>query len=399
MRVLDLVHLTLGAVAGQRLRSALTALGIAVGVAAVVLLTAIGEGIQRFVLAEFTQFGANLIAVNPGRSTTAGISGAVISNVRPLSLADAEALTELPRIEAIVPLVQGNAEVEAHGRQRRTTVFGVGHAVPKVWRMEVAMGRFLPEDDPRAARAFAVLGQTVYQELFQQRSPLGERIRIGGERYRVIGVMAPKGRLLGFDLDDSVYIPADRAMGLFRRESLMEVDLLYMPGSDARAVADKIRERLTARHGEHDFTVTTQEEMLDVLGSVLAVLTAAVGALGGISLLVGGVGILTIMIIAVNERTSEIGLLRALGARRGQVLLVFMAEALTLGAVGGAAGLVLGVGGAWLLGTLLPQLPTHIAWGYLIVAEGLAAIIGLTAGILPARRAAALDPIAALRAE
>ncbi len=399
MLINDSVKLALGALSSQRLRSFLTTLGIAVGIASVVLLTSIGEGIHKFVLSEFTQFGTNLIAVNPGRTTTTGMSGAIISNVRPLTLDDAHALERIPGVLGVVPLVQGNAPVEFGKRSRRTYVFGVGPEVPAVWQINVAIGRFLPHDDPRAARAFAVLASTVRQELFGSEEPLGRPIRIGGERYRVIGVMESKGQMLGFDLDDAVYIPTARALSMFNRESLMEIDLLYAPGRPSEGIAQRIRKVLMDRHGAEDFTITTQEQMLDVLGSVLNVLTMAVGALGGISLLVGGVGIMTIMTIAVNERTAEIGLFRAIGAGRRQILALFIGEAVVLASIGGLAGLVLGAGGAWILGALVPALPTHTPWSYVVSAEILAAFIGLLAGVLPARRAANLDPIEALRAE
>ncbi len=399
MYFIDTLKLCLQAIISHHLRSGLTALGIAVGIAAVVLLTSVGEGIHRFVLGEFTQFGTNLIAVNPGKTTTAGMSGAMISNVRPLSLADALALEKVPRVIATVPFVQGNAAVEAGARTRRTYIFGVGPEVPTVWRMGVAQGRFLPDDDPRTARAFVVLGSKVKSELFGGGNPLGRRVRIGSEQYRVIGVMASKGQMLGFDLDDAVYIPAGRALALFDRESLIEIDFLYTAGSDSKEVSKDIKKMLIARHGSEDFTITTQDQMLDVLGSVLNILTMAVGALGGISLLVGAVGILTIMTIAVNERTAEIGLMRALGAGRRQILALFICEAIVLAGLGGLAGLVMGAGGAWLLGALVPALPTHTSWIYVLCAELSAALIGLLAGVLPARHAARLDPIEALRAE
>jgi putative ABC transport system permease protein len=327
------------------------------------------------------------------------MSGAVISNVRPLSLDDAQALANLPRVEAAVPMIQGNAAVEFEGRSRRTYVFGVGADMPAVWQMQVAQGRFLPPDDPRTARAFAVLGTTLKRELFGTRNALGRRIRIGSERYRVVGIMESKGDVLGFDLDDAVFIPAGRAMALFNRQSLMEIDLLYTAESRAQTVVDAVKALLVDRHGTEDFTVVTQDQMIKVLGSILSIITMAVGALGGISLLVGGVGILTIMTIAVNERTAEIGLLRALGAGRRQILLIFIGEAVVLAGLGGASGLVLGAGGAWLLGHLVEALPTHTPWRFALYAELLSVVIGLLAGVMPARFAAALDPIEALRAE
>jgi putative ABC transport system permease protein len=395
----DAIRLSLQSILSQRMRSFLTATGIAVGIAAVVLLTSLGEGVHRYVLAEFTQFGTNLIGITPGKTTTHGMSGAVISNVRPLSLSDALALARLSRVIATVPVVQGNASVEHGSRSRRTYVFGVGASVPVVWQMTVAQGRFLPNDDPRTARAFAALGSKVKQELFGAENPLGRRIRIGSERYRVVGVMTSKGQMLGFDLDDAVFIPAGRAMALFDRESLMEIDILYAAGSDGDEIATRAKALLMGRHGTEDFTIVTQTQMLEVLGSVLNILTIAVGALGGISLMVGGVGILTIMIIAVRERTAEIGLLRALGADRRQIMSLFIGEAIVLSSIGGLAGLIIGAGGAWLLGKMIPALPTHTPMIYVMFAEALAAAIGLLAGVLPARHAAGLDPVEALRTE
>jgi putative ABC transport system permease protein len=395
----DFLRYTVKSVSSQRLRSFLTATGIAVGIGAVVLLTSLGEGLQHFVLAEFTQFGTNLISVNPGKVTTHGISGALISNVRPLTIEDAQTLKNIPQIIDTVSVLQGNAAIESGGRQRRATIYGVDASAARVWRFEIAAGRFLPNDPPRAARSFVVLGSKVRQELFGSSQALGARVRIGGELFRVIGSMESKGQLLGFDLDDSVYIPTSKAMALFNRDSLMEINLLHTAGSSSTSVADQVKKVLIARHGSEDFSITTQEKMLEVLGGVLGTLTFAVGAIGGISLLVGGVGILTIMSIAVNERTEEIGLLRAMGVERSQVLALFLGEAVVLAAIGGLAGLVLGVGGSWLFSLLIPALPAHTSWSYAAAAELLAVVVGLIAGVLPARRAAGLHPVEALRAE
>ncbi|MCF6282625.1 MAG: ABC transporter permease [Candidatus Polarisedimenticolaceae bacterium] len=399
MRIQDLLNLTSRSLIAHRLRSLLTSLGIAIGVAAMVLLTSIGEGVHQFMLAEFTQFGTTLVGINPGKATTAGTSMGAFGTSRPLTIADAEALKRLPYARAVVPLVQGNAEVEAGNRRRRTTIYGVGHQMPKAFNMAVKSGRFLPDDDPTAPRAFAVLGSKMRHELFAKENPLGQRITIGGSRYRVIGVMASKGSILGFDLDDTVYIPAARALSLFNNESLVEIDIMYAEGTPVDKVVKGIEDILKARHGRDDVTITTQAQMLEVLGSILNVLTFAVAAIGGISLLVGAIGIITIMTISINERTNEIGLLRALGAKQSQVLTLFLGEAVVLAAVGGLAGLLLGVGIAQLLHIVLPELPIHISMFYIIFAEMVAVVIGILAGVFPARRAAKMDPVEALRAE
>ena len=395
----DFIHLAATSLAARRLRSILTSLGIAVGIAAVVLLTSIGEGVHRYVLSEFTQFGTTLVGINPGRTTTHGTSMGVFGSERPLSIEDSEALKQLSFVEAVVPFVQGNAEVEAGNRRRRTTIYGAGPQMPRALRMRVNSGEFLPDDDPTAPRALAVLGSKLRQELFAYRNPLGQRITIAGNRYRIIGVMEPKGQVLGFDLDDTVYIPAARALELFNRETLFEIDVMYRANASVERVVEGIKRILLARHGREDFTVTTQEQMLDVLGSILNVLTFAVAAIGGISLLVGAIGIVTIMTIAVNERTGEIGLMRALGARQAQIKGLFLGEAAVLAAIGGLAGLVMGLGVASLLRLALPELPVHTPWIYVVLAEVLAVVLGIISGILPARRAARLDPVEALRDE
>ncbi|MCK9988298.1 MAG: putative ABC transport system permease protein [Azoarcus sp.] len=399
MNLRDFIQLALRSLLAHRLRSFLTLLGIGVGIAAVILLTSIGEGLHRFVLNEFTQFGTNIIEITPGRQGTRGGPPGLPSTARQLTLDDALALERLPHITGVTPIVWGNSDVEGGGRVRRTSVYGVGPEMQRIFAMQVRIGRFLPPDDPTGARAFVVLGAKLKNELFGSANALGERLRIGGERYRVIGVMEEKGQFLGVDLDDTAYIPTSRALSLYNREGLMEINVTYEEAVPASLVAADIRKVLVARHGQDDVTLTTQEDMLARLSNILDILTAAVGALGGISLLVGAVGIVTIMTIAVTERTNEIGLLVAIGARRTTILRLFLAEAVTLAAIGGVLGLVVGAGAAQLVGLLVPALPVHTPWHFVVIAEALAVTIGLVAGVLPAIRAARLDAVEALRAE
>lgn len=395
----DFLQLSLRALTAHRLRSFLTLLGIGVGIAAVILLTSIGEGLHQFVLKEFTQFGTNIIKVTPGKTGARGGPPGLPSTTRELTLDDAAALARAPFVTGITPTVSGNSEVRANGRVRRTFIMGAGAEMQQVFSMRVKSGRFLPPDEAANARAFVVLGATLKRELFGSANALGERLQIGGERYRVIGVMESKGQFLGIDLDDAAYIPAARALSLYNRDGLMEINVTYDEGVPAARAAAEVRKLMRARHGREDFTLTTQEDMLATLSNILGILTAAVGALGGISLLVGGVGIVTIMTIAVSERTNEIGLLVALGARRRTILGLFLGEAVALAAIGGLFGLLIGAGLAQLVGLFVPALPVSTPWHFVLVAEAMAVLIGLLAGVLPARRAARLDAIEALRAE
>jgi len=399
MYLSDIINLSYRTVISHKLRSILTALGLIIGIASVIVLTSIGRGIHTYVLGEFTQFGTNLIAVFPGKTTTLGLSGATISTVRPLSLADAVSLSKLDNILAVLPVVQGNARVEAGKKQRRTTVLGVGSAVPEIWKIKVAKGRFLPANEQTNPRAFTVLGHKMAVELFGERNPLGQRVRIGSDRFRVLGVMEKKGQMMGYDMDDTIYIPTAKALEMFNRESVMEIDLLYNSHMPVKTIENGIKRLLERRHGREDFTIITQNQMLESMDSILNILTLSVAALGGISLLVGSVGILTIMTIAVSERISEVGLLRAVGAEQGMIFKLFLAEAIILSGIGGAVGVSLGIVVVQLIGFFLPSLPVQLAWFYIMAAFVVSLLIGVAAGVIPAIKAARLHPLDALRAE
>ncbi|WP_431686735.1 ABC transporter permease [Hahella sp. NBU794] len=398
MKAPDLLKIVTRTISFGRTRAVLTSLGITIGIAAVALLTSIGEGVRSYVMDEFSQFGARIIAINPGKNVTGGMGG-ILSTVRPLSLQDAEALRQAPYVEYVVPVVQGAGAIEYKQRTRNVDIFGVSADMPAAWRFAVAQGRFLPRNNDARSSPYAVIGHKVKQELFQGESPLGQLIRIGGMRFRVIGVIEPKGDMLGFDLDDTAYIPADLALDLFNREGLMEVDVIFSPATDSTYMSALIKKMLIQRHGREDFTLITQDQMLTSLNSILSVLTLAVGLLGSISLLVGGVGILTTMTTSVRERTSEIGLLRALGATRAQVLSLFLAEAVTLSTIGGVCGLLL-MGVVTALAFLFaPEFPIRPHVPFLLIALLLSSLIGLIAGVVPALQASRLNPIDALRTE
>jgi putative ABC transport system permease protein len=396
----DLLVLAWNALRSHRLRSVLSMLGIAIGVAAVVLLTSIGEGTRRYILGMFTQFGTNLLGVHPGKTQTTGIPGVLGGTTRKLTLDDAEALARLPSVTGVVPVTIGTARVEAEGRGRSVYVYGVTPEVPEVWQFRVRTGAFWPAGDPRRGAPVVVLGPTVKRELFGDQNPLGRFVRVGGARFRVIGVMEAKGRFLGIDIDDSAYIPVATAMDLFNLTELNEIDVLYASAYETDRVVEAIRRLLTDRHGgTEDFTIVTQQAMLEVFDNVMDVITMSVGAIAGISLLVGAIGILTMMWIAVGERTAEIGLLRSLGATREQVRLLFLGEATALATLGGVAGLAAGLGLCALLRAAVPGLPVATPPVFVVAAVAVSVTTGLASGVLPAQRAARLDPIEALRAE
>ena len=395
----DIVRFTAQSVLAQRMRSVLTSMGIGIGVTAVVLLTSIGQGFNQYIVEEFTQFGTNTIAIQPGKANTFGVSAGIFNSVRPLSLADSEALLRAPYVLHSVPVVSGIGSVEARGRERSVTVIAAGPEFNRVFMLDVSLGSFLPQDELERPRPVVVLGSRVRDELYGTDNPLNDRVRIGGSRYRVVGVMESKGDVLGFDLDDTVYMPIASGLSLFDREGVQEIDILYEENAPLDEVIGGIERILIARHGGEDFTIVSQQQMLDVLNSIVGVITLGVAAMGGISLLVGGVGIFTIMTIAVRERTSEIGLLRAVGARRRRISQLFLGEAMFLAGLGGLLGLLAGFAVVAFLEVTFPALPAQVSPMYVVLSEVVAVLIGLLAGVLPARRAAALEPLEALSTE
>ncbi|MCH9646828.1 MAG: ABC transporter permease [Deltaproteobacteria bacterium] len=398
--MMDLLRLSLSSMFSHRLRSVLSMLGIAIGIGSVILLTSIGEGTRQYILAEFSQFGTRLIAIHPGKAQTLGVPGVLGGSTHKLTLEDALALERIPGVVQQVPVALGTARVEAGGLGRSVMVYGATPAIPEVWRFQVRQGSFWPTGDPRRGAPVTVLGPRLKRELFDDTNALGRFVRIGGTRFRVVGIMEPKGQFLGFDIDDSAYIPVATAMKLFNLEELSEIDLLYANADEAELVKERVRQVLMERHGgTEDFTVLTQEAMLSVFGNIMNIITLSVAAIAAISLLVGAIGILTMMWIAVGERTPEIGLVRAIGASRRQVRLLFLAESAGLATLGGLVGLAGGLGICAVLRDAVPGLPVHTPTVFVVIAVAVSLITGLVSGVLPAQRAARLDPIDALRAE
>ncbi|OGF10398.1 MAG: hypothetical protein A2W00_08585 [Candidatus Eisenbacteria bacterium RBG_16_71_46] len=400
MNLADVFGLAFEALRGHRMRYTLSALAVAVGISAVVLLSSIGEGTRRYIIDQMTQFGTTIIGIYPGRVQTGGMPGIIAGSMRKLSLDDARALTRIPGVTGVVPTVYGTAVFEYKNRSRRTYVFGATAEGTKVWSMKVASGQFLPAMDFDRASPVVVLGPRLKRELFGEDNPLGIPIRIGQSRFRVIGVMETKGQMLGFDLDDTAYIPVANAMRLLNRPEIDELDVLAATPADIDPVVARIREVLIQRHDRReDFTILTQKEGQEMVNNILNIITGVVTGIAAISLLVGAIGILTIMWIVVQERVAEIGLVKALGATRGQILLWYLAEAGITALTGGLAGLLLGVGGGWLLQRAVPGLESYTSPLTVMLALGVSLAVGVGAGVAPALRAARLDPVEALHGE
>jgi putative ABC transport system permease protein len=396
----DLFGLATEALRAHRLRYGLSALAIAVGVAAVVLLSSIGEGVRLFVLDQISMFGTTIVGVHAGKVSTGGVPGGVGGSARKLTIQDAQALSRLPGVVAATATVYGSARVEHGNRGRDVAIFGATGEMPRVLSMTVTSGSFLPSLDWDRASPVVVLGPKLKRELFGEANALGQVVRIGTARFRVIGIMESKGQYLGFDMDDTAYIPLASAMRLLNRSEVGEVDLLAASTDDVDAVVERATRLMIDRHrGEEDVTIVTQKDALQMVDQIMRVITLTVTAIAGISLLVGAIGILTILMIVVRERVREIGLVKALGATRNQILAWYLCEAAVTAGIGSVAGLAAGVGGAAALSRVVPGITTTTPPWIAVSAMAMSVTVGLLAGVAPALRAAGLDPVEALRSE
>ena len=392
----DLLTFCLQALSGHRLRTALSLLGMAIGVAAVITLTALGEGARRYVIDQFASIGSNLLIVIPGKTETTGIPG-VAAAANDLTLEDARAIQRgIPEAQKVSPLVIGT-ETVAHGaRRRQVVIVGTTQEFLEIRKLGLSRGEFLPAEELRRGRPVAVLGLKVAQELFPGEEPIGQVVRIGGWRMRVIGVLAPRGVQLGANVDESTTVPVATAMRMFDRRSLFRIFVEVRASADHAAAKRRILRLLAERHGEEDVTVLTQDAVVSTFSQILGALTLALGAIAAISLSVAGIGIMNVMLVSVSERTREVGLLQALGVRRRQVLAVFLTESALLSAAGGLFGLAAGWVAVRILIRIFPALPASPPAWAVAAALALSLGVGVLFGWLPSRRAARLDPVAAL---
>jgi putative ABC transport system permease protein len=393
----DLIAFAAGALRGHRLRTVLSVAGVAVGIAAVVALTALGEGARRYVTQEFMSLGTNLLIVLPGKVETTGMIPIMGGTTHDLTIDDCQAIAaRIPLVKVVAPVVTGTETVSAGGRGRSVPVLGTTADMQEVLSLTVGSGRFLSPGDPKQGGAEVVLGVDVAQEIFGNESPLGRVVRIGQWRFRVVGVLEPKGQSLGFDLDDVVVIPVRTAMRIFNRSSLARAWVDVRSHEEVAAAKQAVIELLARRHRADDVTVITQDAVLSTFSSVLNVLTLALVAIASVSLTVAGVGIMNVMLVAVAERRQEIGLLKAIGASTGQVLGVFITEAAVLSTIGGVVGLVAGWTSVRAFVSIYPSFPASTPAWAVAASLAVAMVVGVVFGVLPARRAANLDPVVAL---
>lgn len=400
MKALDVGRMSVQALARYPLRTSMLLTAIAIGVAAVVLLTAVGEGARRYVTGQFSSLGTQLLIVLPGRAETAGggIQGLLVGETaRELTLEDALAIARSPRIRQVTPLVPGSGTASWGARERDITVLGTGPAMLDIQHWVLGSGRFLPPGDLDVAQPVCVLGATVARELFGGASPLGKWLRIGDARCRVLGTLAVQGQAGGFNVDETVLMPVASAQQIFNTSAVFRVLAEARDRDGVQAARRDIIEIIKARHaGEEDITVVTQDALVSTFDAIFDMITAGLAAIAAISLVVAGVLIMNVMLVAVSQRTAEIGLLKAVGARRRQIVALFLTEAACLSLLGAMAGLVVGTAGTLLLNAAFPVLDFAAPPWAAASAVAVAIASGLVFGILPARRAAALDPVNAL---
>jgi putative ABC transport system permease protein len=399
MKLADTIQFASGSLRGSPTRTALMILAMSIGVAAVVVLTALGEGARRYVVNQFSSLGTNLVIVLPGRTETAGIGpGMLLGQIpREITLDDAEAILRSRAVKRIAPLTVGSATLSRGALNREVVVLGSNFDLLEVRHMSMAVGKFLPLADIHETASVCVLGSLMKQELFGNEQAVGQWVRLGDRRFRVIGVLAEQGESMGMRTDELVIVPIASAHQLFNTSGVFRI-LIEAKGRDTiEQVKHDAEQIMFQRHsGEKDVTVITQDAVLATFDRILTALTMAVGGIAAISLAVAGVLIMNVMLIAVAQRVREIGLLKALGAPGRQIRALFFAEAALLSAVGSVAGLALGYAGSMIIAQLYPVLPVSPPWWAVIAAAATALGTGILFSVWPARRAARLDPVAAL---
>ncbi len=402
MRFLNIIKVALRALRRSALRSILTALGIIIGVAAVIAMVSIGNGAKSQVEASIASLGRNIITVFPGTSTTGGMRGGW-GTASSLTVEEAGAIRdEIPGVVAVSPEMRDRSQILANGLNWNTQILGedVSYLDIRLWPM--MDGEMFTELDVRGATKVCVIGQTVVDKLFAGSDPIGQSLRIRNLPFKVVGVLAPKGfNFFGSDQDDVVVVPYTSHIKRIARRPNLNSILIQAQSPELMAriqqdITDLLQQRRSGR--EPDFTVRNQQELAEAATATTKTMTVLLGAIAGVSLIVGGIGIMNIMLVSVTERTREIGIRLAVGAHGRDVLMQFLIEAVILSVLGGALGVLLGVGASQLV-SKLNNWPVLVSTASIFGAVAFSAAIGVFFGFYPARKAAQLDPIEALRYE
>ena len=399
MKITDTFRYASDAATGTPLRTGLLILAMSIGVAAVVILTALGDGARRYVVGEFSAIGSNLVIVLPGRSETRGFNPAnlITSTPRDLTVDDAASLLRLPGVERIAPILIATTEINAAGKLREAMLLGTNDEFVRVRQLKMGLGRFLSKDEVGHGSTEVVLGALIRQEIFGAENPLGKTVRIGDRRLRVVGVLSEGGRGMGMTTDELVIVPVTTAQAMLNSNTLFRILVEARSREQIGEVKARVLKMITQRHeGEEDVTVITQDAVLQTFDKILNVLTLGVAGIAAISLAVAGILVMNVMLVSVTQRTGEIGLLKALGANSAAVRQLFMTEAVLLSLTGGLLGTALGYLGAAILRQLYPTFPAYPPLWAVLAGLGTALASGLIFGVMPARRAAQLDPIQAL---
>lgn len=403
MKITDSIKMATTTLLANKMRSSLTMLGIIIGNASVISMIGLGQAAQKLASDQFESLGANVLFVVPGSGESRRTT---FDDPKTLVLEDAEAIArQVPSIIEVSPQINSRLLVTYGNKNDNATIIGATPEFLTVRSFDVAQGRFINDSDLKRNQKVVVLGSQIAEDFFQGENPMGKRLRIKNVSFEVIGIMESKGSFLGTNQDESLYLPlttmANQLIGKTSQYGL-EVSFINITAKDAdsiEAATFQIENLLRLRHkivGEDDFRVDTQKDILSIVGNITSGLTMMLGAIAAISLLVGGIGVMNIMLVSVSERTQEIGLRKAIGATENNILSQFLIEAIIISAVGGIVGTAIGVAGLTVIGIVSP-LPTSISINTIALAVGVSGGIGLFFGVLPARQAAKLDPIVALR--
>ena len=398
----EVLFLALEALLANKLRAGLTMLGMIIGVGAVVLLVSIGNGAKNYITSQFEGMGTNIILIQPGKTDAkSGFGPPIGSTTRKLTLGDSDALErESVNLEAVSPIMFGAGAVEVPGISKNVNILGANEKIMQIFNFKMGSGEFFSREETETGRRVTVLGYNVARALFGDANPLGQLTKINQVEHRVVGILAKEGETLGFNMDEIVFIPTKTAMRLFNVDALFGIRAKAKSKVGLDDAIGEIKAILKQRHaGQEDFTVVTLTSMLETMNTILGMLTYVLGGIAMISMLVGGIGIMNIMLVSVTERTREIGIRRAVGARRGDILKQFLAEAIALSFIGGFIGLAGSVALTYLITWFTKSFDMRAPLWIMIPAFMLSSLTGIAFGVWPARKAANIETIEALRYE